>query len=330
MKHYDWAEPGDPPNPDFASVKAAPLAKRVSYPSVTVEIERQLIRAYHEDGDLDARDWLVEAHRSMVVRMAMHKYRRNGTSLKALVEYGMLGLRLAAEPPRPSLTKKGKLVGFDPSNGNRFSTYARPHAEKEMRAALTTDPPPAVKPEFEQKVTVELESWSEPPKEDDDDPLLKDGGARVLRLHDQHRRLQPQKCVRPWSLWNPTFTPRQPRPRNYRKYPIAATELAGRDLFHGVNYLVLQTYEDLAATGMDGWNQGKEDSHDVDDWWFPSKGGFDPKAYRLPDKVLRQRWRMGCKRKARLSHSAKMQDLAFSTDAGTYCLTIRSQMERLS
>ena len=119
LVHYEWAEPGDPPNPDYASVRSAPLAKRVSYPSVTAEIERQLIRAYHEDGDLDALDWLVEAHRPMVVRMAKQKWRGNGTTLKALVEYGMLGLRLAAAPPRPSLTKKGKMVGFDPSKGKQ-------------------------------------------------------------------------------------------------------------------------------------------------------------------------------------------------------------------
>ena len=96
------------------------------------------------------------------------------------------------------------------------------------------------------------------------------------------------------------FTPRKPRPRNFRASPRTATELAGRDLFYGVQYLVLQTYEDLAAAGLDGFNQGKENSHDVDDWWFPSEGGFDPKAYRLPDKVLRQRWRMGCKRTAKI------------------------------
>jgi hypothetical protein len=76
-------------------------------------VERELIRRYHATG------------RPMVVRMAKHRYRGNGTSLAALVEYWMLGVRLAAEPPRPSLTKKGKLVGFDPSKGYRFSTYAR-------------------------------------------------------------------------------------------------------------------------------------------------------------------------------------------------------------
>ena len=72
MKHYEWAEPGDPPNPDFASVKSVPLAKPVLFPSITREIECELIRSYHEDGDLDALDWLVGAHRPMVVSMAKH------------------------------------------------------------------------------------------------------------------------------------------------------------------------------------------------------------------------------------------------------------------
>ena len=170
LVHYEWAEPGDPPNPDYASVRSRPLAKRVSYPPITPEIERELIRAYHEDGDLDALDWLVEAHRPMVVRMAKSKWRGKGTTLKALVEYGMLGLRLAAEPPRPSLTKKGKLVGFDPSKG-RFSTYARHHADKEMRAALADDPP-ALSSEFQEKAIVEVESWGErvEPDEETDRP----------------------------------------------------------------------------------------------------------------------------------------------------------------
>ena len=296
MKHYEWAEPGDPPNPDFASVKAVPLAKSVSYPPITPELERDLIRRYHEDGDLDALDWLVEAHRPMVVRMATQKWRGNGTTLKALVEYGMLGLRLAAEPRRPSLTKKGKLVGFDPSDGNRFNTYARHYAEKEMRGALTSDPPLAVKPEFEQKVTVEVASWGEPPTAEDDDPPLKEGG-RILFRDSQNRRLLPRRCGRSSTLWNPTFTPpQQPRPRNYRAHPVTATERMGRDLFYGINYLVLQTYEALSEAGMGGWDFGAENSHDVDDWWLPTEGALKGKAYSLPDKVLKQRWRMGCKR----------------------------------
>jgi DNA-directed RNA polymerase sigma subunit (sigma70/sigma32) len=61
---------------------------------------------------------------------AKHRWRGNGTSLAALVEYGMLGLRIAAEPSRPSYTKKGKLVGFDPTQGYRFSTYARSYADR--------------------------------------------------------------------------------------------------------------------------------------------------------------------------------------------------------
>ena len=147
---YDWAEPGDPPCYDFARVRAAPLAKPAPYGSVDRELELELIRRYRRHGDLYALEWLVEAHRPMVVRMAKHRWRANGTSLAALIEYGMLGLRFAAEPMRPSKTKKGKMVGFDPSKGNRFGTYARDYADKEMRDALAGDPGPALKPEFEQ------------------------------------------------------------------------------------------------------------------------------------------------------------------------------------
>ena len=164
MKHYDWAEPGDPPNPDYTSVRSRPLAKRVSYPKITALIERDLIRRYHEDGDLDALDWLVEAHRPMVVRMAKHKWRGNGTSLRALVEYGILGLRLAAEPPRPSLTKKGKMVGFDVDAGHRFSTYARHYADKEMNNALADLPPPTeAEPKAVGRAEFAAETWWEQP-----------------------------------------------------------------------------------------------------------------------------------------------------------------------
>lgn len=99
-------------------------------------MERELIRAYHEDGDLDALDHLVESHRPMAVREA-RKLNRGDLPLAALVEYGMLGLRIAAGPARPSKTKKGKSVGFDPDAGNRFNTYARKYAVDEMRDALS-------------------------------------------------------------------------------------------------------------------------------------------------------------------------------------------------
>ena len=80
----------------------------------------------------------------MVVPYGQPISRGNGTSLMALVEYGMFGLRIAAAPVRPSKTKKGKLVGFDSTKEYRFSTFARPYANKEMRGVLRC--PRRVKP----------------------------------------------------------------------------------------------------------------------------------------------------------------------------------------
>ena len=92
---------------DYASVRAKPLAKPKRYDPLTREVELELIRRYHEHGDEEALDQLVGAHRPMVVRMAKNMW-RGATPLKALVEYGMLGLRIAAEPPRPSLAQEGQ------------------------------------------------------------------------------------------------------------------------------------------------------------------------------------------------------------------------------
>jgi hypothetical protein len=141
MLKLDWAEPGDPPHADYASVRAKPLPKPIKYAPLTQEIELDLVRRYHQEGDLRALDWLVGAHRPMVVGMAKRKW-RGEMSITLLVEYGMLGVRFAAEPPRPSKTKKGAIVGFDPSKGYRFNTIARYHAEKEMNRALGELRPP--------------------------------------------------------------------------------------------------------------------------------------------------------------------------------------------
>jgi len=67
MLKLDWAEPGDPPCYDYDSVRAKPLAKPILYGSLTRELELALIRRYHEEGYLEALEWLVEAHRPMVV-----------------------------------------------------------------------------------------------------------------------------------------------------------------------------------------------------------------------------------------------------------------------
>jgi hypothetical protein len=143
--------------------RAAPLPEPIRYRSVTPELEAALVRAYREDGDLDALNWLVGAHRKMVVTMAQNKQVVDQRQRKALIEYGMLGLRLAAEPIRPSLTKAGEMVGFDPEGEGRFSTYARAYAEKAMKAALSLDPTPEQNPEIEAKAEDAAVAWHTAP-----------------------------------------------------------------------------------------------------------------------------------------------------------------------
>jgi hypothetical protein len=317
MLLLDWAEPGDPPSYHYCSVQAKPLAKPGSYGSLTRELELELIRRYHEDGNVEALEWLVEAHRPMVVRMAKHRWRGNGTSLAALVEYGMLGLRIAAAPPRPSRTKKGKLVGFDPTRGYRFSTYARSYADKEMRAALADDPGPVVNPEFEQKATAAIETWGEASeeewgKEEDDPPL--DLRGRLLLIRELRFRSAYHKPLRPWTLWKPQGSERKPRPKNFRKHPTTKTELQSKDAFYSHCFALLQTFEDTAATGIDGWDDREDEDREM---WFPCSGAFDHKLYKLPRKVLQQRWRLGCKQQGKIIPFASNQGLGLFDKFGS-------------
>jgi hypothetical protein len=289
----DWAEPGDPPAADYLSVRAKPLAKPISYAPLTREVELELVRRWHENGDERALDWLVAAHRPMVVRMAKNRIRTNGISLQALVEYGMLGLRIAADPPRPSQTKRGKIVGFDPFKG-RFSTYARYYADKEMRAALTGDPSPALKEAFEHKVTAELETWGEASEEewerDDVDYPLCTGGLKIL-YRDLQQRRPYKKPEQSWTLWNPPRGIERKVRRNYLKHPIINAELKNEFSYYTKHSVLLTTYSELPSN-KEGWSG---DGHaDQDSSFAPaaSKGS----AYYLPLAVLRERWLRGCNR----------------------------------
>jgi hypothetical protein len=296
---FTWAEPGDAPNANYESVYAKPLAKPERHAPLTREVELELIRAFHEDGDLDALDRLVGAHRPMVVHMARNMWRGNGTSLAALVEYGMLGVRLAAEPPRPSQTKKGQSVGFDISSGNRFSTYARDYARKEMRAALSDYTP--VERSIEQENTVEIvaETWHM-------GGSLRgtlDAPAVVLDLIN---RKPHHKSYSPWTLWNPTQPQRKPRPRNFIKHPRTKVELENRNA-HSSS--VLQIYEDVAEPGMEGWDaDGKADFAFLLASSHGSRHTLKGKDYRVPMKFMRFWWKLGCKRLG--------QRLKFSTNQG--------------
>jgi hypothetical protein len=245
--NLDWSEPGDPPK----SVRAKPLAKPVTYAPLTREREVELVRRYREDGDLDARDELVGAHRPMVVAMAQPMWRGNRTPLDTLIEYGMFGLRIAAEPLRPSLTKKGKMVGFDPTKGSRFSTYARHKALQWMRDALADDPGPVLKEEESTKAAEAAEDgdWRTAPSLRG---IFHDTPAVVLILQRRDSYRQPNH---PWDLWHPPRWAadqykRKVRWRNFRKHPRTSTELANLKAYRWRVGRILKTYE--AAAKRDG------------------------------------------------------------------------------
>ena len=272
---------------------AKPYRKPARCRPVTPEIETELVRAYREDGDLDALEWLVGAHRPMVVTMAQNRWwGGNGTSLKALVEYGMFGLRFAAEPLRPSLTKKGAMVGFDPAAGHRFSTYyARHYAEKQMKLALADDPKPEPErnPEDEAAVDLVKESWHRAWSFAGlhDAPVfrfltkvtLAEKAGRVVLLDQSAYR----KPYRPWTLWSCTEARRRQindvrrllglediprwdwsyrpcRLRNYLKHPITATERANQHASYLKDHLVQGSFDPLIEEGMESWDEDGTDN----------------------------------------------------------------------
>jgi hypothetical protein len=137
---FDWAEPGDGPLTKLAPagepprnlhLRANPLPRQKWPTHLKSWQEELLVIWWRADLAEHALTALVESHRPMVVSMAR---RLNQRHLALLVEYGMLGLRIAATQQRPSKTKKGKMAGFDPAKA-RFSTYSRRVARRFMAAA---------------------------------------------------------------------------------------------------------------------------------------------------------------------------------------------------
>ena len=135
-------------------------------------------------------------------------------------------------------------------------------------------------------------------------------------FRDLQRRSCYCKPVRPWSLWKPQRPERKPRLRNFRKHPTTRTELQNKDAFYRVCFAILQTLEDTAPTGMDGW-EDREDEDQDHEMWFPSSGAFDHKLYKLPKKVLTQRWRLGCKRQGKITPFKSNQGLGLFDKFGS-------------
>ncbi|GAI88507.1 unnamed protein product, partial [marine sediment metagenome] len=88
---------------------------------LTAEEEKELA-ARIAGGDNDAREKMIRANLRLVVNIAKN-YARKGLSLMDLIEEGNLGLLRAVQ-------------GFDPSQGNRFSTYASWWIRQSIKRAL--------------------------------------------------------------------------------------------------------------------------------------------------------------------------------------------------
>lgn len=88
---------------------------------LTADQEKSLARRV-QNGDAEARDWMVRANLRLVVNIARN-YINKGLAFQDLIEEGNLGLMRAVE-------------GFDPEVGTRFSTYASYWIKQSIKRAL--------------------------------------------------------------------------------------------------------------------------------------------------------------------------------------------------
>ncbi len=83
------------------------------------ESDKALLRRYHEDGDLQAREQLIEQYMSLVRSLA-RRYSYRGEQLDDLVQIGAIGLIKAIDR-------------FDLSRGVELTTYATPNIIGEIK-----------------------------------------------------------------------------------------------------------------------------------------------------------------------------------------------------
>jgi len=87
--------------------------------STRERIDNDLLRRFHDDGDLQARERLAERC-TPLVRSIANRYRRSGQEMEDLIQAGMVGLVKAIDR-------------FDTTNGGRFISFAVPNIQGEIR-----------------------------------------------------------------------------------------------------------------------------------------------------------------------------------------------------
>jgi RNA polymerase sigma-B factor len=100
---------------------SVPGAKPLSDPLARSEVlsDGDLLRRYHQNGDVDARQQLIERHLEFVRRLA-RRYARRGEQLDDLTQVGCVGLIKAIDR-------------FDGSFGANLTTYAAPNILGEIK-----------------------------------------------------------------------------------------------------------------------------------------------------------------------------------------------------
>lgn len=93
------------------------------FPLLKPEEEIYLARKYRNEGDMEARETLINSNLRLVVYIAK-SYKSNHFTLEDLVMEGNIGLITAVEK-------------FDPEMGNRFSTCATPWIKQAIMKAIT-------------------------------------------------------------------------------------------------------------------------------------------------------------------------------------------------
>ena len=84
--------------------------------------DKELLRAYHEQGDLAAREQLIERYMSLVRSLA-RRYSYRGEQLDDLIQIGAIGLIKAIDR-------------FDLERGVALTTYATPNIIGEIKRSI--------------------------------------------------------------------------------------------------------------------------------------------------------------------------------------------------